>query len=118
MSEQEQINIPNVVPKTPKYVTVRTMCLVVLCVNIFSLAVSFVIYDRNYATKIATYDLPAKLLLIEQAAKDGKISFQQAEQVSALEIVEAKKLSDLAPSNYIVITREAVLGSHAKVIEQ
>lgn len=107
MLETEQENKP--ITPDPKYITARVMYLTVIAMAIFAVTASISIYDYYFATKIIVYDLPGKLLLIKKAAEEGKITFQQAEQVSALEIAEAKRISDAAPSNYIVLSGDAVL---------
>lgn len=121
MSEQLEIADAGAKP-VPRYVTARKMYLTVIMVSIIvsiaSVVSSIAYYDRHYATKILVYDLTSKLKLIEKSASEGKITFQQADQVAALEILEAKKLADSAPPNYVVITGDAVLGSHAQNIGQ
>lgn len=123
MSEKDQESTGTVPPKPPKYVTQKFM-ITTVAVFLILLVVSLLVYDRYFATKIIVYDLPGKLILIKKAAEEGKITFQQAEQISALEIDEAKKISDAAPSNYIVLSGDAVipksgdaaLGNHASKI--
>jgi len=117
MSETDQETRTTDEPQ-PKYVTRRTMHLTVLCACLLTVCISLFVYDRYFATKIVIYDLDGKLQLIKQAAEKGAITFQQAEQVSAMEIAEAKRISDMAPSNYVVLSGGAVLGSHTQIIGQ
>ena len=121
MPDSEQIAIPFATPG-PRVVTVRRMYLTAIGV---SLVVGFVVssclmayYHSRYAIKIIVYDLPAKLQLIQTSVTEGKITVQQAEQVSLLEIADAKKIADSVPSNYIVMTGGVVLGNHAQIIGQ
>ena len=104
MSESEEVS-----KSEQKFVTARFMYLTIITVTVFTITASIIIYDRLFATKIIVYDLTSKLILIEKAAKEGKITFQQAEQVSALEIEEAKRISNSAPSNCIVLSGDAVI---------
>lgn len=101
-----------------KHVTLRMMFLTVLFSNILTVAAGLFLYDRLWAIKILVYNLEAKLVMIDKAVADGKITAQQAEQLHNVEIEEARKISEMVPANYIVLSGGSVLGSHAKVIDQ
>ena len=121
MAEHEETG-PSAVKPLPRTVTTRRSFLTVLIVSVITnIAVSIgciAYYDRHYATKILVYDLLPKLQQYKMAASEGKITFQQADQGTALEIAEAKKIADSMPQNYIVVTGDAILGSHAQIIGQ
>ena len=119
---QNEENISPATKPAQRTVTARKMYLTVIIVSIIvsiSTAVSTIAYyDRHFVTKILVYDLTSKLQLVQKSLSEGKITVQQAEQVSALEIADAKKIADSVPANYIVMTGDAVLGNHAQIIGQ
>jgi hypothetical protein len=118
-AEQEQA-IPT--PRRKTYVTTTRLYLTVI---IFSTIISTMTaaaligaYHTRVAMKIAVYNLEEKLIQINKALAEGKITPPQADQLQSLEIADAKRIANSLPANYLMLTKGAVLGNHATNIEQ
>ncbi len=91
------------------YVTTKVFYQAIIVVSLVASALSTVVYDRYFATKVAVFDLPGYLMSVrEKMALAGNAA--NAEQILVAGLNEAEKIVKSVPNNYVVISGDAVLG--------
>lgn len=98
-------------PRPPQFVSVKVLIQAVLFVSLAMSIMSLVVYDRFFAVKVASFDLPAFLLQIKTARAENKISDEQAGKL----VDGVRAQIDALPPNYVVITGDVILGNAIRV---
>lgn len=92
-----------------EYVTTKFFYQTVVVVSLVASVLSLFVYDRFFATKIATFDFPGYLMSVrEKMALAGNAA--DAEKVLMTGLSTAENIVKNVPRNYVVISGDAILG--------
>lgn len=111
MSEQNSNVAATPPPPPPQYVSVKVMYQAVIFVSLAMSVLTIVIYHQYVAPKFASFDLQGYLVQIRDARAANVITKEQGDKM--LEAVRVQ--IDALPSNYIVISGDAILGNATRV---
>jgi len=102
---------PSPQPAVPQFVSVKVLYQAVLFVSLAMSALSLVVYDRFFAIKIASFDMPGFLTQVRTARLENRITEEQANKLWD----EAKRQVDVLPPNYLVLSGDIIFGNAKRV---
>lgn len=106
MENEEKQPVP-----APQYVSVKVMYQAVILVSIAMSVLTLVVYHRFFTLKLASFDLPRYVQQVRDARAANKITAAQADQM----FESVRKQIDALPSQYVVISGDAILGNAPKL---
>ena len=128
MSETEQSQTEELkeTPQSPpsvnneNYVTVGTLYLAVILVSIVVSVISVLAYDRYFAMRVASFDLPGHMLAVKNdlstKVTSGQMTVEQAQQAFGQDLEQVANTVNGAPGNVIIISGDALLGHPRRLI--
>ena len=113
-------NVSEPVHIEPMQVTMGILYATVVIVSLMTSVLSVFVYDRFFATRIGTYDLPGHVLWLRNnlvaKMQSGAINEQQAQELMAKDLEGVNTIIKALPRNVIVISGDTVIGSPKRLI--